>query len=212
MTLREPMNGFTHCIGIVLSLLGLAVLLVQVSSPPRVWHIVSFAIYGAGMLLLYTASTLYHWLPLTERGTRILRRIDHAMIFIYIAASYTPICLVPLRGPWGWSLFGVIWAAAAGGLYVSICWLDAPRWLSTGLYLGMGWAALAALYPLTQTVPAAAIGWLVAGGVFYSLGAVIYARKKPNFRYFGFHEIFHVFVLFGSMCHFWMMYAYIAFL
>ena len=208
--LREPLNGLTHCIGAILAILGLIVLLVRVSAPIQPWHMTAFAIYGAGMIFLYTASTLYHWLPLSPAGVRVLRRIDHAMIFIYIAASYTPICLVPLRGPWGWSLVSVIWAAALAGLFLSIFWIDAPRWLTTGLYLGMGWAALAAFYPLASVLPLAAIVWLVLGGVFYSAGAVIYARRRPNFGVFGFHELFHLFVIAGSVCHFWMMYYYIA--
>lgn len=210
MLLRDPLNGLTHCIGAVLALVGLIVLLVRACTTPEPWHIASLSIYGVGMILLYTASTLYHWLPLSERGIRLWRRIDHSMIFVYIAASYTPICLVPLRGSWGFSLVSVIWAVAAAGLCMKIFWLEAPRWLSTGLYIGMGWAALVAFYPLSQTLPFAALAWLVSGGIFYTVGAIIYARKRPNWGIFGFHELFHLFVMAGSACHFWMMYAYIA--
>ena len=212
MTLREPVNGLTHCVGALLAVVGLVLLVARASSPPQPWHIVGFAVFGAGMILLYTASTLYHWLPLSEAGTRLWRRIDHSMIFVYIAASYTPICLVPLRGAWGWSLFGVVWGLAVAGLFIKIFWLEAPRWLSPGLYVGMGWIAVVAFYPLLRTMPAAAVLWLVGGGVFYTIGAAIYALKRPNGRFLGFHEIFHLFVIAGSMCHFWVMYRYVAFL
>lgn len=210
MILREPMNGLTHCAGAVLAVLALAALMIRVTTPPMPWHIVGFAVFGAGMVLLYTASTLYHWLPLSAAGTRLWRRIDHSMIFIYIAASYTPICLVPLRGAWGWTLFGVVWGVALLGLGIKIFWLEAPRWLSTGLYVGMGWVALTAIYPLLQIMPVAALLWLIGGGILYTVGAVIYALKRPNGRWLGFHEVFHLFVIAGSACHFWLMYHYIA--
>lgn len=209
MIFRDPMSGLTHCIGAVLAVVGTIVLIAKVISPVMPWHLAGFIVFGAGMCLLYTASTLYHWLPLSPAGIKIWRRIDHSMIFVYIAASYTPICLVPLRGPWGWSLLAVIWSLALAGVMVKIFWMSAPRWLSTGLYLGMGWVALTVFYPLLQTMPLAGIFWLVAGGVFYSAGAVIYAMKRPNGRWLGFHEIFHLFVIAGSVCHFWLMYRYI---
>lgn len=208
MILREPMNGLTHFAGAVLAVVALVALIVRAAPMP--WHVAGFAVFGTGMVLLYTASTLYHWLPLSESGTRLWRRIDHSMIFIYIAASYTPICFVPLRGVWGWSLFGVVWGVALLGLGIKIFWLEAPRWLSTSLYVGMGWVALVAIYPLLQAMPIAALLWLVGGGVLYTIGAVIYALKRPNGRWLGFHEIFHLFVIAGSACHFWLMFHYIA--
>lgn len=208
---REPLNGLTHCIGMILAIIGTALLIVRVASPPQAWHIVTFAIFGAGMVLLYLASTLYHWLPLSDRGIRFLRRIDHSMIFVYIAATYTPICLIPLRGPWGWSLFGVAWGVATFGIFVKLFWMDAPRWLSTVLYLGMGWMVLVGVYPLVRSLDTGALLWLLAGGLWYSAGAVIYACKRPNPRWFGFHEIFHCFVIAGSFCHFIVMYSYVSF-
>lgn len=211
--LREPMNGFTHCIGAVLAVIGCVILLMRVSSPMLPWHVTTFAIFGVAMVLLYTVSTLYHWLPLSERGIRAWRRLDHCMIFIYIAATYTPICLIPLRGAWGWSLFGGVWAIALFGIAVKIFWLNAPRWLSTGLYLGMGWFVLVGVYPLVMTLPTGALVWLLAGGIFYSIGAVVYACKKPNcIPSFGFHELFHVFVMVGTFCHFMVMYSYVSLL
>ncbi len=211
-SLREPVNGLTHCIGAVLAVVGTIVLIVRVASPAMPWHIATFAVFGAGMVLLYTASTLYHWLPLSEKGIRMLRRIDHSMIFVYIAATYTPICLISLGGTWGWSLFGCAWAVATAGILVKIFWLGAPRWFSTGLYLGMGWMALVGIYPLVQALEIGALAWLGAGGVLYSIGAVIYALRRPNPlpRHFGFHEIFHLFVMGGSFCHYMVMYGYVS--
>jgi hemolysin III len=133
------------------------------------------------------------------------------MIFFYIAATYTPICLIPLRGPWGWSLFGVVWGIALGGIVMKIFWLSAPRWLSTSIYLAMGWLVLVGIYPLAKAMSPASLAWLVAGGLVYSLGAVIYAVKWPDPlpRRFGFHEIFHLFVIGGSACHYVLMYWYV---
>jgi hemolysin III len=209
--LRDPINGLTHCIAAALAVVGTVMLILRSVNPPMPWHITTFAVFGAGMVLLFTASTLYHWLPLGERGVRIMRRIDHSMIFVYIAATYTPICLIPLRGPWGWSIFGVIWSMALAGILLKTFWITAPRWLSTGIYLGMGWIALVGIYPLTQNLEPAALVWLLAGGVVYSLGAVIYALKRPDPfpGYLGFHEIFHLFVMGGSACHFILMYRFI---
>lgn len=209
--LREPVNGLTHCLGAVLAVVGSVLLLVRVASPAMPWHIVTFAVFGTAMVMLYTASTLYHWLPLSEAGVRLWRRIDHCMIFVYIAATYTPICLIPLRGPWGWSLFGSVWALALAGIFVKVFWLHAPRWLSTGLYLGMGWMVVVGVYPLVVSLPAGALWWLLAGGLFYTVGAVVYASRWPNVaRHFGFHELFHVFVMAGSFCHFLVMYLYVS--
>ena len=209
--LREPVNGLTHCLGAVLALVGAVLLLARVASPAMPWHIVTFAVFGTAMVMLYTASTLYHWLPLSEAGVRLWRRIDHCMIFVYIAATYTPICLIPLRGPWGWSLFGSVWARALAGIFVKVFWLHAPRWLSTGLYLGMGWMVIVGVYPLVVSLPAGALWWLLAGGLFYTVGAVVYASRWPNVaRHFGFHELFHVFVMAGSFCHFLVMYLYVS--
>ncbi len=208
---KDPISGLTHCIGACLAVAGLVLLVCKASFVGTPWHIVSFSIFGAGMILLYTASTLYHWLPLSEKDTLILRKIDHMMIFVLIAATYTPVCLAPLRGPWGWSIFGTIWGLAVAGIFTKLFWMKAPRWLSTSIYIGMGWMALVGIWPLIQTLQPGALVWLVAGGLFYTAGAVIYALKKPDPwpPCIGFHEIFHIFVMMGSFSHFWMMYRYI---
>ncbi|WP_034602711.1 PAQR family membrane homeostasis protein TrhA [Maridesulfovibrio frigidus] len=209
---REPMNGFTHFIGFCLAIVGLVLLLGKSLHPFNMMHVVTFSVFGGGMILLYLASTLYHWLPLSEKGQAYMRKVDHSMIFIYIAATYTPICLVGLKGTWGWSLFICIWAMAAGGIITKLFWMHAPRWLSTGFYLAMGWLAIVGIWPLMQALQTGALLWLVAGGVFYSIGAIIYALKRPNLRshVLNFHEIFHISVVLGSLCHFWVMYKYIS--
>ncbi|MGE5605987.1 MAG: PAQR family membrane homeostasis protein TrhA [Bacteroidota bacterium] len=210
-TLKDPISGLTHLIGVVLSFIGLILMVYRAAVAGKPWHVVSYAVFGASMILLYTASTLYHWLPLSPKGTKILRKLDHIMIFILIAGTYTPICLVPLQGPWGWSLFGSIWGLALAGLFLKLFWLEAPRWFSTIVYAVMGWLVIIAAWPLIRVLPLAGFSWLLAGGLFYSVGAVMYGIKKPNPLpgVFGFHEIFHIFVLLGSFCHFWLMYRYI---
>ncbi|MTI95370.1 MAG: hemolysin III family protein [Firmicutes bacterium] len=210
LALKDPISGLTHFVGALLAVAGLVLLVVFGYMEGTAWHVVSFAIFGASMILLYTASTLYHWLPLGEKGSAIMRRIDHMMIYVLIAGTYTPVCLVAIRGGWGWSLFGSIWGLAIAGIVLKIFWLDAPRWLATSFYLFMGWLAVVAFYPLIHSVPIGGIFWLVFGGILYSIGAVIYAVKKPNLhRHFGFHEIFHLFVMAGSFSHFLLMWRYI---
>jgi hemolysin III len=209
--LREPMNGFTHFIGIILSIIG-AFLLINLSvNPYKPFHIISFSIFGFGMILLYSTSTLYHWLKLSDAGIMKLRKADHIMIFIYIAATYTPVCMIALRNSLGWVLLAAVWVVALGGIMIKIFWMNAPRWLSTFIYILMGWLAVLVIFPLFSALPTGAVIWLIAGGLFYTTGAVIYGLKKPDPLpgILGFHEIFHLFVLLGSFSHFWMMYEYI---
>ncbi len=205
--LKEPFSGLSHLAGAFLSIAALSVLVTLASLQATAWHVVSFSIYGTSMILLYTASALYHLLPLSERGSQVLRILDHVMIFMLIAGTYTPICLVPLRGGWGWSIFGVVWGLAVAGVFISLFWIHAPRWVTTGIYLLMGWVCIVAIYPIVTSLTPEGIFWLVAGGLFYSVGAVVYALKKPNPwpPHFGFHEIWHLFVLAGSFCHFMVM-------
>jgi hemolysin III len=134
------------------------------------------------------------------------------MIFILIAATYTPVCLIPLRGPWGWSLFGSVWALAIVGIFLKLFWLQAPRWFSTTVYIIMGWLAIAGVWPLIKALHVGGFIWVLMGGLFYTVGAVIYMIKMPNPwpKFFGFHEIFHIFVMLGSISHFFVMYEYVA--
>jgi hemolysin III len=162
-------------------------------------------------VLLYLASALYHLLPVSPRNLERLRIFDHVGIYLLIAGTYTPICLVPLRGGWGWSLLGVIWGLAVFGCAIEIGWRKAPQWLGLVLYLLMGWLAVIAMGPITKTLPAAAVGWLVAGGVVYTLGAVVYALERPRLwpGIFGPHDLWHIFVLGGSACHFVLMLLFV---
>ena len=143
-----------------------------------------------------------------------MRRIDHIMIFIVIAGTYTPLCLVPLRGAWGWTIFGIVWAMAVIGMILKIFSMNIPRWISTGIYLVMGWMCIVAVYPLVMTLNMTCLMWLALGGLFYTAGAVIYAVKKPDPwpKVFGFHEIWHLFVLAGSFCHFWVVFRFLMYI
>ncbi len=212
----RPWSAITHGLGVILGVLGTVLLLVRAAAVGGIWHIVSFSVYGASMIGLYTASTLYHCLRTDVRGRIALRKYDHTSIYFLIAGSYTPICLVGLRtqGAWGWGLFGAIWALALGGLVLTIFWINSPRWMTAGIYLFMGWMALIALYPLYYAVGWKGLFWLLSGGVLYSVGGVLYALKWPgrNNPRFGCHEIFHIFILLGSVCHFLLMYRVIVFL
>lgn len=210
--LREPMNGLTHFVGIIIAIIETILLLRLAINPYRPYHFVSFAIFGFGMIFLFSISTLYHWLKISESVTRVLRKMDHIMIFIYIAATYTPICLVVFRKSFGWTLFAVIWSIAIAGIIIKLFWMSAPRWLSTIIYLLMGWLSVLIIYPLINAMPAEALIWLLIGGIFYTIGAIIYALKKPDPfpGLLGFHEIFHMFVLMGTVSHFWLMYKFIS--
>ncbi|HPX69817.1 MAG TPA: hemolysin III family protein [Bacillota bacterium] len=214
MKVRDPFSGFSHLAGAILSVAGLCLLIRYASMNGTVWHIVSFSIFGASLILLYTASSIYHLLSVSEKSTRVLRKIDHMMIYILIAGTYTPVCLIPLRGGWGWSLLISIWGIAMAGIVLKVLWFNAPRWLYTLFYLLMGWLIVIAFVPLVRTMPIAAMLWLIAGGLLYTVGAVIYGTKWPKLKskVFGFHEMFHIFVLYGSFCHFWMMFRYILYL
>jgi len=209
--LRDPMSGLTHFIGILLSIAGFIALMTRATDGCTTWHVVSFAIFGGAMILLYTASTLYHWLPLSGSRLEVFRKIDHIMIFVFIAASYTPICLVTLRGPWGWSILAGVWGFTIAGLLLKLFWMDAPRILYTAIYVVMGWIIVIGIWPLIQAIALPGFIWMCVGGFFYMVGAAIYAFKKPDPwpRVFGFHEIFHIFVMLGSFSHFWMVYRYV---
>jgi len=212
--IKDPVSALTHLAGAMLSIAGLVVLVCYAALYATAWHIVTFSIFGASLILLYTASTVYHMLPVPQKISDILRKVDHMMIYVLIAGTYTPVCLVPLRGAWGWSLFGAIWGMAVAGIILKAFWLDAPRWLSTLFYVLMGWTVVVAFYPLIQTVPVGGIGWLVGGGLLYTAGGIIYGTKWSPipWKNFGFHEVFHLFVLGGSFCHFWFMLQYVLYL
>ena len=211
---RDLVSGLTHCIAAGLSLIGLVILIVFASIWGNAYHIVSFTIFGSSLFLLYLFSTLYHWLNIGEKGLSVFRKFDHIMIYIFIAASYTPVCLTALRGAWGWSIFGVQWGLALLGTIFSAIWIKAPRWVTTSIYIAMGWIIVFVFRTIISTLPIGAFLWLLAGGIIYTIGGVLYALKLNLFNSkhttFGSHEIFPLFVLGGSICHFIFMYIYVA--
>jgi hemolysin III len=210
--LREPVNGLTHLAGALLASVGLIVLLATAVRAGRVDQIVAFGVFGFSLIALYTASTLYHLLPLSPHGIARLRRLDHMMIFVLIAGTYTPFCLLALDGAWQAGLLALIWSLALCGILLKLLWMDAPRWLSVVLYLGMGWVALVAAPALFRAVPIGGMAWVLAGALAYTTGALVYGFKRPNPvpGVFGFHELWHLFVMAGSACHFWAVLGYIA--
>jgi hemolysin III len=187
------------------------VLLATAASVGRIDQLVAFGVYGVSLISLYAVSALYHLLPLSRAGVARLRRLDHMTIFVLIAGTYTPFCLLALDGGWRWGLLGLIWGLALGGVLLKLLWMDAPRWLSVVLYLAMGWVALIAAPALFRAVPAEGMAWVLAGGLTYSAGALIYGLKRPNPLpgVFGFHEVWHLFVVAGSACHFWAVLRYV---
>lgn len=207
--LFEPINSLTHLVGALLSVAGLVVLLALAQGEPR--RVVSFAVYGASLILLYLASTLYHALKVGAQVRTLLKRLDHIAIFGLIAGTYTPVALVTLQGAWGWTILAVIWGLALLGALFKLLWLRAPRWLYTGLYLLMGWLVIVAVVPIVRAMPAGGLVYMALGGLFYTVGAVVYALKRPNLSaLFGFHELWHLLVLAGSISHFLMMARYVA--
>lgn len=198
--IKEPVNSLTHMTAAVLAIPATIYLLwIAVTPLERI----AYLVFGLSMLLLYSASAIYHALRVSPKHEKRLRKLDHSMIFVLIAGTYTPICLIPLRGPWGYGLLAVIWAFAIGGVLMKMFWINAPRWLSTAIYLIMGWLCLFAFYPIVHSMRPSALLWLVAGGIFYSIGAIIYGRKKSLLHWrLGFHEIFHIFIMIGTFCHY----------
>lgn len=210
--LREPINAITHFVGVLLSIIGTVFLVVL--AQPDAWKVTAFGIYGGSSILLYAASTLLHALDAPERTAEWLRRSDHAAIFVLIAGSYTPIALVSLRQQspgWGWTLVAVVWALGVLGVAFKLVWFRAPRWVSTALYLVLGWLAVVAVVPLVRAIDLGGLLWLLAAGTFYSVGAVIYALKRPSPfpGVFGYHEIWHLLVLAGGACVFVLMIRYV---
>ena len=201
---EELANAITHGLGSLLSIAAVTLLAVYSALRGDVWHVVSCSIYGATLVLLYSASTLYHSIR-NERVKRSLKVVDHASIFLLIAGTYTPFLLVPLRGPWGWTLFGLVWSIALTGIVLKLFWTGRFRLLSTLMYLAMGWLIVFAFKPLIHHLPLGGLVLLVAGGLLYSLGTVFYMRKKLPFG----HAVWHGFVLAASICHFFSVFFFV---
>ena len=210
----RPWSAITHGVGAVLALIGTIALLVRSAQMGSPLHFVLFAVYGLSMIGLYTASTLYHCLNTSVNGRIALRKYDHCSIYLLIAGSYTPICLTALKNCGGPLLLSAVWVLAVAGVILTIAKLAIPRWLTSTIYIVMGWLAIFAIVPIYRVLPADGFFWLLLGGILYTVGGVLYAVKWPgrNNPRFGCHEIFHVFILLGSACHFVMMYNVVAFL
>lgn len=208
--LKDPGSAITHFIAIILVLIGAVPLLLKSSRSSGHLSFFAMTVFIISMLLLYTASTTYHSLDINEDVNRRLRKIDHMMIFILIAGSYTPVCLLVLTGKTGILLCGLVWTIAILGIILKSFWITCPKWFSSVLYIAMGWLCVLAFPQLYHSLSHAAFGWLLAGGITYTIGGIIYALKVPIFnsrhKNFGSHEIFHLFVMGGSACHFITMY------
>lgn len=201
-------SALSHGLGAVLALVGTTVLLCRAWFQKEFFDFGIFLVYGASMICLYTASTLYHSIPGKMALRRGLRKFDHCAIYFLIAGSYTPICLLALANPVGYWLFALIWVCAVVGIILTSIKLSVPHWVSSLIYLAMGWLAVFAIGPISQALSLPAMGLLILGGIFYSLGGILYALKWPlrDHKYFGCHEIFHVAILLGSVSHFFMMF------
>ena len=214
--IKDPGSAITHFIGMVLSALAATPLLFKAYRDTGNFSLtsLSLAIFIASMILLYAASTIYHTLDISPKVNKLLRKIDHMMIFILIAGTYTPVCMVVLGDRTGWMLLALVWSIAAAGIVIKICWITCPKWFSSVLYIAMGWVCVLAFTKIVQALPPTAFRWLLAGGIIYTVGGIIYALKLPIFnarhQYFGSHEIFHLFVMGGSLCHYIMMYQFVA--
>ncbi len=206
LTIREPGSAITHFIACLMAAVAASPLILKAHGGMAA---ASLAVFAASMILLYGASALYHSVNVTDSVLRVFRKIDHMMIFVLIAGSYTPVCLIVLGGSMGYALLALVWGVAIVGMLVKALWITCPKWFSSILYIAMGWLCLLVFGTLWNTLPHAAFG-----GIIYTIGGVIYALRLPVFnslhRYFGSHEIFHLFVMGGSICHFIFMYCYVA--
>ncbi|MDO8521985.1 MAG: hemolysin III family protein [bacterium] len=207
---NEPLSSATHFVATLLSVAGLSLLVTLAALRGTATHVVSFSIFGASLVLLYLFSTLYHFLSKNHPAKDLFQILDHAAIYILIAGTYTPLVLIVLPTAWGWSMFGVIWGLALSGVLIKVL-RPVQRWVSGGLYLLMGWLIVIAFVPLKDALPLEGILWLLAGGIFYTVGTIFCALddvKKLN-AWYSFHDIFHIFVMLGSFCHFWFMYKFV---
>ncbi len=211
--IKDPGSAITHFIGMLMAIFAAIPLLIKAAQEPSRIYVISLTVYAVSLILLYAASTTYHTFDLSEKANTILKKIDHMMIFILIAGSYTPICLLVLKGQSGRILLAVVWAIALIGILIKAFWVFCPKWVSSILYIGMGWTCVLAFTQILNNMSRAAFIWLLAGGIIYTLGGVIYALKVPIFnsrhKNFGSHEIFHLFVMGGSVCHFILMYVFL---
>lgn len=198
--IEEIFNATSHGIGVLLGIAALSILVVFGAKYGTTWHVVSYSIYGATLILLYLASTLYHSFP-KGKVKKVFKVLDHSAIFLLIAGCYTPLTLIALRGALGWTLFGIVWGIAILGIVFKVIFIEKFKMLSTAMYLAMGWIIVFAIKPLTENISKESLIFLVAGGITYSIGAIFYSIKKMKFN----HSIWHLFVIGGSVFHFFTM-------
>ncbi len=214
ITIREPGSAFTHLFAMLLALIASTPLLVKTASDVSGQEFASMCVFAASMVLLYASSATYHSVNLTGERLKIFRKIDHMMIFALIAGTYTPICLITLRGTLGLTLLSVVWGIAIFGMLINILWITCPKWFSSLIYIAMGWICVFVFGTLRTTLSTPAFIWLLAGGIVYTIGGIIYALKlqlfNSKYKYINSHVIFHLFVMGGSICHFIFMYVYVA--
>ena len=214
ITIREPGSALTHFIAMLLALCAAVPLLVRAAVHSGVKSLTAMTVFMISMVLLYAASTIYHSINCSGRILRIFRKMDHMMIFILIAGTYTPVCLLTLPKPSGLMLLAAVWGIALVGIFIKGFWITCPKWFSSVLYIAMGWSCLSVLGQLFSLLPLHAFLWLLAGGLIYTAGGIIYALRLPLFDarhpMFGLHEIIHLFVMAGSLCHFVFMFCYLA--
>lgn len=214
MKAKDPGSAITHFIGTLMAVFAATPLLIKAADQPSFIHLLSLGVFILSMILLYSASTIYHTFGKSIKVHVRLKKLDHMMIYVLIAGTYTPICIIALGGRTGYTLLALIWGLAVVGIIVTGFWVHCPKWFSAVVYIAMGWSCVLAFTQLINSLPRAAFVWLLAGGIIYTIGGVIYALKLPIFnnkhQYFGSHEIFHLFCMGGSFCHFMLMYQYIA--
>ena len=214
ITIREPGSALTHFIAMLLALCAAVPLLVRAAVHSGVKSLTAMTVFMISMVLLYAASTIYHSVNCSGRVLRIFRKMDHMMIFVLIAGTYTPVCLLTLPKPSGLMLLAAVWGIALVGIFIKGFWITCPKWFSSVLYIAMGWSCLSVLGQLFSLLPLHAFLWLLAGGLIYTAGGIIYALRLPLFDarhpMFGLHEIIHLFVMAGSLCHFVFMFCYLA--
>lgn len=213
ITIREPGSAITHYIGMLLSLIAAAPLLVKAEISGIPSALTAMGIFILTMILLYAASTIYHTLDVKAGVLKVFRKLDHMMIFVLIAGTYTPICLLVLKGRIGMIMLALVWGIAVVGMVLKAFWVTCPKWFSSIIYIAMGWICLLVFPTLLRDLKTPAFLWLLAGGILYTVGGIVYALKLQAFncvhKYFGSHEIFHLFVMAGSFCHFVVMYWYL---
>ncbi len=211
--LKDPGSAITHFIGTLMAIFAAVPLIMKAAHEPAPIYTISIVVYAVSLILLYSASTIYHSLDLGMEGNTKLKKFDHMMIFVLIAGTYTPVCLLVLDKPTGYMLLGLVWGIALIGIVIKAFWVYCPKWFSSVLYIAMGWTCVLAFSQIMNNLSTAGFCWLVAGGIIYTIGGVIYALKLPIFsaltENFGNHEVFHLFVMGGSTCHFILVYSFL---